>query len=265
MRGSSLVVVAGLLLAFPAAGAEDRETRERAARKACLTGDAAKGVEILADLYIDTRNPVHIYNQGRCFEQSNRHDEAIARFREYLRKATNLTVEERLDAEKHIADCEALLARTNAAQGTAPAAGPAPAAAVANQPQPPPAKAAPSEPVVSTTQVPSAERSPAGGGLRTAGIATAATGTAALIAAVVLNLKVNNTIDDLHQHYDEDTESSGKTYKALSQVGYGVGAALVAGGAVLYYLGLRARDRADVALLPSLAPGLAGVSLEGAF
>jgi tetratricopeptide (TPR) repeat protein len=264
MRSLNLMVVATLLLALSEARAEDKESRERAARKACLTGDATKGTEILADLYIDTRNPVYIYNQGRCFEQSNRYDEAIARFREYLRTATSATEEERLDAGKHIADSEALLARMRAAEVATQAGSPAPAPAVPNEPPPSPV-AAQLEPVVVATQAPSAKPSPAGGGLRTAGVVTAAVGGAALIAGVVMNIKVNSTIDDLHRHYDKNTESSGKTYKTLSQVGYGVGAALVAGGALLYYLGMRARDGASVALLPSIAPGLAGVNLEGAF
>jgi len=32
----------------------DLESRERAAKKACLLGDVDKGAEILADLYVDT-------------------------------------------------------------------------------------------------------------------------------------------------------------------------------------------------------------------
>jgi hypothetical protein len=261
MRGPSLVVVAALLLVLPQAHAEEREVRGRAARKACLTGDATKGTEILADLFIDTKNPVYVYNQGRCFEQSNRYDEAVARFREYLRLATTAKEEEKLDAQKHIADCEALLAKTRA-----PAEAPVPTRDAANEPQTtPPAVTAQSDPLLVTRQLPSAESSPAGAALRTAGVLTAAVGGASLVAAVVLNIKANSTIDDLYRHFDKDTDSSGKTYKTLSQVGYGVGAACVAGGALLYYLGWRAGDSAKVALLPSFGPGIAGVNLEGAF
>jgi hypothetical protein len=267
MRGSSILVVfIPLLFAIPDAHAGDREVQERAAKKACLTGDASKGTEILADLYIDTSEPVYIFNQGRCFEQNSRYVEAIGRFREYLRKATNASEAEKIDVQKHIADCEVLLARTGAGAGSAPAADPLPAAAVAPQPQPPPpVVTTQSEPVVSIQQAPDTEPSMAGSGLRTVGVVTGAVGGAALIAAVALNLKANGMIDDLRSHYNKDTDSSSKTYKTLSEVGYGVGAAFVAGGVVLYYLGWTAGDRTKVALLPSFASGTAGAILEGAF
>ena len=68
MRSSWLWVclLAPLLVAGQARAARV-DARERAAKKACLTGDAAKGVEILADLFIDTDDATYIFNQGRCF------------------------------------------------------------------------------------------------------------------------------------------------------------------------------------------------------
>jgi hypothetical protein len=98
-----------LLALTSQAHAANEDARERAAaRKACLSGDVQKGMEILSDLFVRTENPVHIYNQGRCLEQNGRCEEAINRFREYLRKA-KISAEERSEAEKHIADCQALL------------------------------------------------------------------------------------------------------------------------------------------------------------
>jgi tetratricopeptide (TPR) repeat protein len=253
-----LVVILSLVFAVPDARAADRQSQERAAQKACLTGDATKGTDILADLYIDTKNPVYIYNQGRCFEQSSRYEEAIARFHEYLRKATTASPGEKSDAEKHIADCEALLARAQARAAMAQPAEPAAMPTVAPEPQPP-------VPILETEQAPATQPGKAGSGLRTAGVVTAAVGGATLIAALALNLKVNGMIQDLRHDYDKNDESSSKTYKTLSQVGYGVGAALVAGGAVLYYLGRRAGARARLAVLPSFAAGTAGAVLQGAF
>ena len=43
-----------------------KAARERAAKRACLTGDVERGVEFLADLYIDTNDTNYIFNQGRC-------------------------------------------------------------------------------------------------------------------------------------------------------------------------------------------------------
>jgi len=57
------------------------ENREKAAKKACLLGEVTKGAEILADLYVETNNPVYIYNQGRCFEQNGKNDQAVLRFK----------------------------------------------------------------------------------------------------------------------------------------------------------------------------------------
>jgi hypothetical protein len=80
-----------------AAQAATREDKEREARKACLTGDAAKGVAILTDLFIDTNDLTYIFNQGRCLEQSRKYAEAVGRFREYLLKGEDLFAAERAD------------------------------------------------------------------------------------------------------------------------------------------------------------------------
>jgi len=122
MRGVILLASTILLLPSAVRAQTAREAQERAAKKACLVGDPSKGVEILADLFIDTNDPTYIFNQGRCFEQNRRYEDAIARFREYLLKAKQASPEERADAEKHIADCQSYLA---GAEGTRPAGAPA--------------------------------------------------------------------------------------------------------------------------------------------
>ena len=241
--------------------------RERAAKKACLIGDAAKGTEILAELYLDTDDPTYIYNQGRCYEQNNRYEEAIGRFREYLRKKPRATEAERADAEKHIADCQALLPPqevpvTPVAPPPEPPLSPLPAEvqepAAAAAPPPPP------KPPIEVLVV--APASPAegdrGSGMRVGGIATLGVGAAALMGGVAMNLKHNGMIADLQKRYTPQTDDSSKTYKTLALVGYGVGAACLAGGALLYYLGWRA-GHVSVAPVP-VAAGTA-VILKGEF
>jgi hypothetical protein len=142
-----LTVTASLALAQPAQA--DEESRERAARKACLSGNFQKGVEILSELFITTKNPVFIYNQGRCLEQNGRFEEAIYRFQEYLRKATRASADDKADAEKHINDCQVLLDKKAARQAGAT---PEPAAALGPKAQtagaaPPAAAAAPLRPL----------------------------------------------------------------------------------------------------------------------
>jgi hypothetical protein len=79
---------------------------------------------------------------------------------------------------------------------------------------------------------------------------------------VVFNLKYNSMTSDLKSNYYENTASTSHTYKLLSQIGCGAGAAGVGVSALLYYLGWRA-GRVDLA--PTVMPDHAGVVLSGAF
>ena len=91
-----------LLAAAPRAMGANVENKERAARKACMLGEVSKGVEILTDLFLDTSDVTYIYNQGRCFEQNGKNDQAVLRFKEYLRKAENLKMADRDAVQKKI-------------------------------------------------------------------------------------------------------------------------------------------------------------------
>jgi hypothetical protein len=68
-------------------------------------------------------------------------------------------------------------------------------------------------------------------------------------------------------NFNRDTDNSRKNYKTLGWGSYGVGAACLAGGSLLYYLGWHSgRDSgSSVALVPNVAPGMAGAVLTGAF
>jgi hypothetical protein len=145
MSCCKIVAACGVfLLALQSAWAAPRESQERAARKACLLGDVAKGTEILADLYLDTKDPTHIYNQGRCFEQNGHNDQAILRFREYLRKAEHLPAADVAAVEQKIADLQAKDKGGSSAPATAspPPTAPSPVLAPAAA-RPLPASAAP--------------------------------------------------------------------------------------------------------------------------
>jgi hypothetical protein len=60
-----LTYLLSFLLPAQVAHAGDKEDDERAAKTACLSGDHANGVAILAELYVKTNNPTFIFNQGR--------------------------------------------------------------------------------------------------------------------------------------------------------------------------------------------------------
>jgi hypothetical protein len=265
------VAIASLLLASTAAAAVNRQAQERAARKACLNGDYAKGVSILSDLFVDTKNPTYIFNQGRCFEQNRRYEDAVGRFDEYLRAATEkLSPEDKAAAEKHLSDCKEKLAEERGTSPTQPAPQPSPPAAA--PPLLPTPKPEPSpEPSTSIAVGPAPQQTTHGsGGLLTAGIITGGVGVVAVVGGVVLNLKANSMINNMETGvgaYSSGKESDQKTYKTLAWVGYGAGAACIAAGAILIGVGLKSgtSSSTSVALVPSVGPAQVGAVLTGGF
>lgn len=150
----------GLISAQGAWAASSKaKASEKTARKACLSGDYTKGVSILSELFVDTGNPIYLFNQARCYEQNLRYAEAAERFKEYLRKAPDLGDREKADVERRIADCE-----TSAGIKTAPSESAKPAAvspAAASEVAPQPIETKPEVPVPSAGE-PAAPSAPEG-------------------------------------------------------------------------------------------------------
>jgi hypothetical protein len=262
-RRRTLLVLVSVLFSARVSLAESRDAKERTARTACLAGDHAQGVRLLSELFVATKDWSFIYNQGRCFEQNRRYEDAIGRFQEYLRAGTKLTKAERAEAQKHIDDCRELLAseRAQAAQG-APAAAPLPVAAA-----PVAQVAGVAVPTAPAPQPNPQTPSSTGSGLRTAGILTASVGGAALVAGIILNYESNSLATDLKKTdgYTPGKESDRKTYETFSWVGYGVGTVCVAAGAILYIVGSRSASDPSIAFVPAFAPDYAGAVVKGAF
>jgi len=256
----ALVAFVATRTAF-AAGVDDRkQAKERAAKKACLNGRTVEGIELLTDLYVDTNDPVYIFNQGRCYEQSNLCAEAIVRFREYLRKTPNESEHDRSDVAKHIADCEALLAKkASESSGHESPLGPPRSNEGSSAGEGPPARFA--QPVESLGGSAQAKALP-GANLRLAGVITMGAGGLMILAGVVLDLKHNSMIHDIQGDYNGNTADSAQTYKTISMVGYAAGAACLAGGAILYWMGYRA---GKTAIVPAPVAGRTGVLLTGQF
>ncbi len=260
---SRIVLLAWLFSCVSASQAFARgkaESPDKAAKKACAAGDFRKGVEILADLYVRTDDPTHIYNQGRCYEQNHQWESAIDRFREYLRKEEKISPKLSAEVEKHIADCRRFQEEETAR--TAPPPEPAPAAPPAQLVTPPP-------PVVLVEPPPS---SPApmehpGSALRTTGIVVGSAGIATLATAIALNLKANSLANDANRTQDPSTKSSQQSYKTGAIVCYGIGGVAVLTGATLYLLGHAkgAAESQSLALVPKWSPGEAGLLLRGGF
>jgi tetratricopeptide (TPR) repeat protein len=249
-----------------AASKANKQAQENAARAACLDGDYTQGVAILSKLFIQTKDATYIFNQGRCFEQNRRYDDALARFQEYLRAGRNkVDASDKAEAEQHIADCKEMIAQE---RGTSPPPSSAQAVvaspAAASKPEP----ALTPEPATIVSQPAHPAATSSGAGLRIGGIVVASFGVAAAGAGVLFNVMANRTVNDMYKASDGYTkESNRKTYETLSWVGYGVGAACVVTGAILYGVGLSAKSSRsdDVALLPMVGPDRAGALLIGAF
>jgi hypothetical protein len=248
--------------AWAASNSPTKQARERAAKKACATSDYRTGIDVLADLYLDTNDPTYVYNQGRCYEQNSRFAQAIERFREYLRKATDLTADDRQEVQKHVADCESYLPKTP------PAVVPVPSNPPVNPaPHPQPIPSTLPQPLeVGKASAPAPTES--GAGLRWAGLATAGIGVVALAVGVVLNLKHESLVNQQNtERFSRSRESDLSTYKTWSWASYGVGAAAVLAGGTTWLLGRRSNEdgQRSVALLPALGPHGAGCLLQGGF
>jgi hypothetical protein len=243
-------------------------------------------VEILSEIFVETEDPTLIYNQGRCFEQNGRHKEAINRFREYLRKAKNISAQTKADTERHIADCRALLGEDAATEMSAKPArapkpepvheGPAtsnaenPKVAVAPTPPAPETSLPPrvdlatvADPSLVTPTEPAANP---GRGLRIAGITCGAVGVGSIATAIYFYTRARSYSDKVSNQDvpNASDDSAGKTAETMQWVFYGVGGAALATGVVLYTLGWQAGS-SHAALAPVFGNGVAGISAQGAF
>ena len=250
------VVFVSTLIVSRDGQAEGNSAKVREARTACLAGDYTQGVRLLSELFVASKDPGFIYNQARCFEQNSRNQEAISRFKEYLRVAKRLTAEEKADVEKHIADCQAGLAALAPSPAVAQSVTPQPAPSAGSQP--PPITRPIQEPPSTSTTPPAAVES--GSTLRTTGIVVGSIGVATVATAVILNLKAN-------QLADSGDGSGQKSYRNGALTCYGVGGAAVAAGLVMYLLGHKAdaAPSTGVALLPVWTSDGAALAIRGDF
>lgn len=263
-----------MLLAIAPARAQPTDPREIQARADCSAGRVQAGVDLLAQMFAESNDATYIYNQGRCYEQNGKFEEAVLRFREFLRKAKNLSAEEKAEVNGHINDCQAELNKRLAS----PPSPPSPRI------QPVPIEpAAPAKPEVAVLPKPGADvvttlDHPSGGGggagLRTAGIVAGSMGAAFVVAGVIFSIETRSianqvTTDYNTNHiYDRNKDDLGKLLGQLQWVGYGVGALGLVGGGLLYYFGYQAGHApasSSVSFMPLLLPGGSGAVLQGRF
>jgi tetratricopeptide (TPR) repeat protein len=263
-----------------AGNGDSKTAKERAAKKACLTGDADAGVALLADLYVDTNDANHIFNQGRCLEQVGRCEDAILRFREYLRKTKDSGKVSDGRAERHIADCEEILKKTKGPAGPSPSAdvsqpvrGAAASTASASTTDARNSNSAGSSQTMGASQAQadvqaSLSQTTPGRSLRVMGAITFGVGVAGVAAGLGLALAANHLAGELEaspSSYQRSKESTRASYASASTIGYAAGAACVAGGVLLYYLGWRQSRVSSATVEPMLSAQTAGALVQVAF
>ena len=269
------------LLVGQSALAAKSQTRERQAKKACLSGDYAKGVGILADLFMETNDPTFLYNQGRCYQQNVRYAEAAERFREYLRKAPNLSGEDRAEVDKQIADCEAAAAKGQSRNQVSPE--PAQPAATTYQPPPAPTPIGYAAPPVAGTPAATALTTPAQASLAATDVEHPWQHTAKWVAAGAAVAFLAFGAVEHATYYGKNSDYNKKNCSAdpsgcksladsadkaqtLAIVGYGA-AAVATGAAITFWLTdspkVQPAERAGIGI--SCVPTFAGVACHGRF
>jgi len=141
VRILTVMVVLCALAFSPGAIAAGDDGAEMKARTHFAAGEYKEALEIYARLYAETMHPTYLRNIARCHQNLGNPDKAISSFREYLRKAHDLTPDQRKEIEGYIAEMEQL--KQSKGKSAEPAAAPPPAAPPPAAP--PPAAAPPAE------------------------------------------------------------------------------------------------------------------------
>jgi tetratricopeptide (TPR) repeat protein len=124
MRALGPILLASVVLAgqVQAAPVRDQQAREREARALFAVGSYQKALELYGQLFADTLHPTYLRNIGRCQQLMGEADKAITSFREYLRKAKDLSAQERQEVDGFIAEMSELQARRQRAEAGGPRA-----------------------------------------------------------------------------------------------------------------------------------------------
>jgi len=101
---------------------------ELKARTHYAAGEYKEALEIYARLYAETMHPTYLRNIARCHQNLGNADKAISSFREYLRKARDLTPEQRAEVEGYIKEMEQLKETKSSSTSAPPPVAPPPPA-----------------------------------------------------------------------------------------------------------------------------------------
>jgi tetratricopeptide (TPR) repeat protein len=305
MRAALLVLVAlflGFGLLSTSALAADSSTEE--ARKHFQKGQQLfdvgrwdEAAEAFERAYSARNDPTFIYNMAQAYRRKGDAKRALELYKNYLIKAPKAAqraeVEERIAAlQKQVEESDrsgkSLAPTPTPAPVPAPVVDPAPlpvpAPATVYDPAPAPAPAAAPmyvpapAPASAPTYIPAQARlvepapasqpsSSPGRGLRISGIVSGALGLAAVGTGIFLSLETDQYSSSVENGtiFNPYFDDRGKLYEKLQWVSYGVGAGLIATGAILYVVGATKAKAPRVVMVPTVLPGGAGLGAQGAF
>jgi hypothetical protein len=112
------------------------DPREIEARQDFVEGRYQQALDLFARLYAETLHPNYLRNIGRCYQNLKQPDSAITNFRDYLRKAKQISPAERQEIEGYIQEMEALKAQREREAKAQPATEPAPVTPLPAAPPP---------------------------------------------------------------------------------------------------------------------------------
>jgi tetratricopeptide (TPR) repeat protein len=264
-------------LAFPFPGYADDKASARAhyetAARLYDVGEYDRALVEFKEAYVAKPDPAFLFNIGQCYRKLGQEEQALDFFRRFLKRAApddpnRAQVEARLRDTETDAVFKGDLQRAEEREEaeTPPPAEPTvaatPAPVVVELPTPPAPPLPRRTPVFvkrAAPVIPATEASHPGRSLRIAGIVTGAVGVASIGTAIYFYSRAR-AYSDIVSNYRNHTvaaEQAGRDCETAQWVLYPVGAAALATGAVLYWLGWDVK--------PVVAPGLAGIAAGGTF
>jgi serine/threonine-protein kinase len=198
-----------------------------------------------------------LFNQGRCYQQNAEPAQALAKFKEFIRKGKDAAPEDIKDAQEYIRELEADVDRSQGLGGAKTMGEPASGGTGREAPAGSLAGGADSEPAGRRRL----------NSLQLTGVIVGGVGVVALGAGVFFSIKVQSTERDVNGLIKgqtlveagtlKDRDRLGARYELLQWIGYAVGLVGVTAGATTFYLGTRERSR-DEAVAITVLPVFSG-------
>lgn len=225
-------------------------------------------------------DPALLFNLGQAHRLAGHPAEALRFYKTYLAKLPEAS--NRADVESKIRDLRELVEKQKPPQAEPAAVAPASSQPASTRPTPPESlpggtsvasDVGVGSPVAATVkEVPGAPAQP-GRGKKLAGVVLAAGGVALVgtgIAFAVLAKRASDQLTQLDQSrgvFDPSKESAGRRDQVLEGVFIGVGAAALATGAILYFLGAYPGPDSPraITLAPAVAAHCTGATLRMVF